>query len=114
MTLPRSLANVWYRGEEPPDFAIPYADSGTLTVAAEGLSYRGERMSLDIPAPALLSVVWRPMDGDRQNEWAVVAWRDGAVERRLGFTAADRFRFETSNRELYSALVLAWEGARAR
>lgn len=114
MTLPRTLANVWYRDEAPPGFAIPYADSGTLEVGPDRVSYRGEHHAFDIPAQALESVVWRPMDGDLQNEWAVVSWRDGATLRRLGLTAADRFRFETSNRELYSALVLAWEGARAR
>jgi len=112
VTLPATLANVWYRGETAPDVAIPYADTGTLLVGSDAILFNGSQQSLTIPTRSIEGVVWRQMSGDRQNEWAVIRWRDGSAEKLVGFTAADRYRFDTSNRELYSAIVLAWENWR--
>ena len=74
--------------------------------------FSGASQSLTIPTRAIEGVVWRQMLGDRQNEWAVIRWRDGGAEKLVGFTAADRYRFDTSNKELYSAIVVAWDTAR--
>ena len=114
VTLPRTLSNVWYRSAVAPDVAIPYADAGTLFVGADAIVFDGGSRSLTIPTRAIEGVVWRQMDGDRQNEWAVIRWREGGVEQLVGFTAADRYRFDTSNSELYSAIVLAWESGTRR
>lgn len=112
--LPRTLANVWLRADTAPDFAIPYADMGTLLVASDAILFTGGRGTLTIPTRAILGVAWREMVGDQQNEWAVIRWLEDGVEKLAGFTAADRYRFDTSNRELYSAIVVAWESQAQR
>jgi hypothetical protein len=114
VTLPRTLANVWIRDGEQPDAGIPYADAGTLLVGSDAILFNGEHRSMSIPARAIRDISWRTMGGDLQTEWAVIIWLEDGVEKLIGFTAADRYRFDTSNRDLYSALIVAWETATKR
>ncbi len=107
VTLPRTLANVWYRADIQPDNHIPFSAMGTLLVGSDAIVYSSESESLTIPTRAIRSVVWRQMNGDLQNEWAVIIWLEGGAERMVGFTAADGYRFDTSNRELYSAISVS-------
>jgi len=108
IALPRTLMNVWYRPDVQPDNLIPYSSMGTLFVGTDAILFNGEEgFSLTIPTRAIRSVSWRQMNGDLQNEWAVIIWLEGGTERLIGFTAADGYRYDTSNRELYSAIVVA-------
>ncbi len=109
VSLPRTLQNVWFRPETQAQFAVPFTAEGTLLVSGEGLSFTHAGGMLSVPAHSIRSVNWRQMSGDRQTEWAVVCYMEGGTEKLVGFTAADRYRFDTSNKELFSAIVVAWE-----
>jgi hypothetical protein len=108
VTLPRTMANVWYRTDDLPVVGFPYQASGTLLVGTDAILFNSDEGSVNIPTRAIRSVVWRTMSGDRLNEWAVVKWVENGGEKLVGFTAADGYRFDTSNKELYSAIVMAW------
>ena len=114
VTLPATFEDVWYRPATNTDFAIPFTHTGMLTVNPERLVFAYDGGSLSVPVAAITAVSWRPMVGDRQNEWAAVTYMDGGAEQQVGFTAADRYRFKTSNKRLYSAIVLAWQAAGKR
>jgi len=109
VTLPRTLANVWYRTDDLAMVGLPYESSGTLLVGTDAILFNTDGKSVNIPTRAIRSVVWRTMSGDRIREWAVVKWVENGSEKLVGFTAADGYRFDTSNRELYSAITVAWE-----
>jgi hypothetical protein len=114
VTLPRTLENVWYRPETQPDYGIPFAAAGTLLVSTEAILFNHGGGSLSIPVRDIRGVVWRPMQGDLQTEWAVIRYLEDGREKLVGFTAADRYRFHTSNKELYSAIVVTWESQAGR
>lgn len=109
VTLPCTLANVWYRPQNNPEFKIPFTETGSLAVTADRALFTYESGSLTIPVSAITNVSWRKMVGDLQNEWAVVTWMENGAERVAGFTAANGYRYETSNKQLYSALCVAWQ-----
>jgi hypothetical protein len=107
VTLPCTLPDVWYRPATKTEFGIPFTSTGTLIVTAETVQFTHDGSTMSIPVGAITSVVWRNMAGDRENEWAVVTWLDGESEQVAGFTAANAYRYHTSNKQLYSALVVA-------
>jgi hypothetical protein len=112
--LPITLENVWYRPAIQPEHGIPFAATGTLLVGTDTLTYQHPAGSLSIRVADIRGVVWRVMQGDLQTEWAVVRYVEDGSEKLVGFTAADRYRFDTSNKALYSALVVAWESQAGR
>jgi len=114
VTLPATLVDVWYRPASKTEFGIPYTNSGTINVTSQMLTFSHDGGSLAIPTANVTSVAWRKMVGDRDNEWAVVTYLENGAEQVAGFTAADGYRFDTSNKQLYSALVLAWKSAGGR
>ena len=114
VTLPATFADVWYRPATNTDFAIPFTHSGTLAVSPERLVFAHDGGALSVPVAAITAVSWRAMVGDRQNEWAAVTYMEGGAEQQLGFTAADGYRYKTSNKRLYSAIVLAWQAGGGR
>ena len=114
VALPATFTDVWYRPATNTDFAIPFTHSGTLTVSPERLLFAYEGGALSVPVPAITAVSWRAMAGDRANEWAAVTYMESGSEQQLGFTAANGYRYHTSNKRLYSAIVLAWQAAGGR
>ena len=114
VTLPCTLTDVWYRPETNTEFGIPFTHNGTLTVSTEQLLYVYDGGTISVPVSAITAVSWRTMVGDRSNQWAAVTYLEGNAERQLGFTAADGYRYHTSNKTLYSAIVLAWQSTGRR
>jgi hypothetical protein len=114
VTLPATFSDVWYRPATKTDFAIPFTYSGTLTVSTERLLFAYDGGSVSVPVPAITAVSWRTMVGDRANEWAAITYMESGAEQQLGFTAANGYRYHTSNKRLYSAIVLAWQAAGGR
>ena len=114
VTLPTTFEDVWYRPATNTDFAIPFTHSGTLTVSTDRLVFAFDGGALSVPVGAITAVSWRAMVGDRQNEWAAVTYLEGGAEQQVGFTAADGYRYKTSNKRLYSAIVLAWQAGGRR
>ena len=115
ITLPRNLPNVWYRPDVGPAGQSPPIVNGTIMVGTDAILYNGEEgTTLNIPTRAIRSVVWRVMKSDLVNQWAVVIWLQDGAEQLVGFCAADGYRYDTSNKELYSAIVMAWQGQQKR
>jgi len=107
VSLPATFEDVWYRPQDNPTFGIPYAAWGTLTVSADELRFTHSKGGFTIPVSRIDSVVWRDMTGDNNNEWAVVTFSDNGGPQVAAFTAANGWRYHTSNRQMYSALVRA-------
>ena len=114
VTLPATLVDVWYRPAEQTEFGIPFSNTGTISVTSQMITFSHDGGSLAIPIENVTSVAWRKMVGDLDNQWAVVIYIEGGEEQVAGFTAADGYRFDTSNKQLYSALYLAWKSAAGR
>ncbi|HZM00351.1 MAG TPA: hypothetical protein VFD43_08875 [Planctomycetota bacterium] len=112
--LPVTLQDVWYRPATQEIFGIPYTHWGTLTVSKDGLVFTHDKGSLTIPVYDIRGVSWFTMEGDRNNEWAVVTFLENNGEQQAGFTAANGWNYHTSNKELYSAIVVAWQAAAGR
>ena len=111
VTLPATLVDVWYRPAQQTMFGIPFTNSGTINVTSQMITFSHDGGSFAIPTANITSVAWRKMVGDRDNEWAVIVYLEGGEEQLAGFTAADGYRFDTSNKQLYSVLYLAWKSA---
>jgi hypothetical protein len=114
VTLPRTFENVWYRSDTQPENHIPYAAEGTLLVTGDVVTFTGTGASLSIATRDIRDVLWRTLNGDLQNEWAIIYYREGGTEKIVGFTPGDRYRFHTSSKELYSAIVMAFRGQSRR
>lgn len=102
--LPRTVEQVWYRGEDRP-FGKVFRAGGDLVIREDGLEFIHRKKGWSVPLDGISIISLGAMKGDVDTEWVVLSLRDGQPDGVIGIRDGHRMGYGRETRGIYELLL---------
>ena len=93
ISLPMAFEKVWYRPTLEMSGFFVMADTGTVTVRADGIAFAGKSESREINYEKIQKVSFGKVGSDFINNWVTIKYRDGEADSYALFSGGKVFGF---------------------